>query len=1250
MNDRERIFENDDPEFEESIRVDRELKTDDPEEQREQLYNRYLDNYHLTDASIDVLVELFTHIHDDNPAPDELNHWLYGYYGSGKSHLLSALNLLLDTQNLDQTKMEAVWRRFDSQNDEPELGDSWRSLHDDALVVPLTINLLKYQGVREQSFSEIILQTVYQKRGFAEQLDVAFFEEEFQRSGGLYDTQEVWENRNQLLNDILREEGVQNPDYEWDDVRRYRILSDIVLEGLTERATGMTENLDDIQNRNIGQKLAVNAIESYRQELQTQTDRPVKIILLMDEVTLFIGGKYSRLSELNALAESIADVGQGNILSVVTAQTNIEDAQPGYSAKELDFEILKDRFPQQYELPSRHVGEIVQRRLLEKSHQGREWIENEALTATVHPQTMLVYREITQNTEPPLDEIDEEQFINYYPLLPYQPALFMEILSNLRDELADATKSIFSGTARAILSIVSGLREVWVEKDGDKPIISLVDFYNLVEYELEDIIPEKTTVIEDISHDPATTEFDLKVAKAVLLLSYVPDLVPQSDANLATAIMDDLEGQTRANLQTRVRESLEGNLEKYIRPDTSTDGNNLRLTDREEQQLISRAHELQADPDWGRVINKLDDQLWDEIIAELDPPQTYDYVTEDGEATPYPVEYNYRIDGEPLESGKTEDAVYEVDVFVRGLRPDVDDTDIDPKTLYWFIEPEGLDELRVQIERWWALIEATQSTNPPESLVRDRRDAANRVVNKLTAALSNGIYRVEASKFDSFETARDDYIDEAYPPYFHPELSRIGDSHLDELKQLEDGGDLPKWAHSIGVPEQSTDDFATFSDIAFKVRQLVGKEVQNAGVELDVATILDRVCEREPLFARETEDGETEPSPATLAVLWGLCRAGVFQLTTIEGEPIPIKKLLFQSNHTSLTLTPVPPGKRPKDVFVEYDIIEPTESGNKGYVEFNNLLDDLESRASALHDEVTVQAENSFNSEAITPLIEHFAVEIREIAESAEKRQNRATTKDAEELCEMVEMAQAGESVLETAELRWSERLPFLIQLEGIVQLTAVEIEWLDAEAEKQITTLTEQIESIEDIDWWTDDGWSTFVGNLDARHDTVTAICEAWENQRTATDLSTLTDSLDEHPWLVDLMDLPTHKIHERFRLEYLDPLRNFRTTVNRIKTVVKPLTDPEPGKDDKQKLMQALRLLDNDIDWGVMTKSTVAERREQLATLDRVVGDAEPDDLVGIGVLHDDADALRSQIKALDLDDGVPELVEVDEGVIIK
>jgi len=90
--------------------------------------------------------------------------------------------------------------------------------------------------------------------------------------------------------------------------------------------------------------MAVEAVESYRQDLEAESEKPVKIVLLVDEVTLFIGGDYQRLSELNALAEYRYNW-RGNIQMVATAQSQIEDVRPGLAAKQLDFRILKDRFP-----------------------------------------------------------------------------------------------------------------------------------------------------------------------------------------------------------------------------------------------------------------------------------------------------------------------------------------------------------------------------------------------------------------------------------------------------------------------------------------------------------------------------------------------------------------------------------------------------------------------------------------------------------------------------------------------------------------------------------------------------------------------------------------------------------------------------------------------------------------------------------------------------------------------------------------
>jgi hypothetical protein len=65
---------------------------------------------------------------------------------------------------------------------------------------------------------------------------------------------------------------------------------------------------------------------------------------------------------------------------------------------------------------------------------------------------------------------------------------------------------------------------------------------------------------------------------------------------------------------------------------------------------------------------------------------------------------------------------------------------------------------------------------------------------------------------------------------------------------------------------------------------------------------------------------------------------------------------------------------------------------------------------------------------------------------------------------------------------------------------------------------------------------------------------------------------------------------------------------------------------------------------------ESNVAKRRDQLSSLDTIVGDVTPEDLVGIGVLPGDAEDLQSQVEVLDTDDREPELIELDDGVVIQ
>jgi len=137
--------------FEESVRIDR-----DEQDHRQ----RAIRSYHMTADSrrfIEDFVDRMLGQSDDMRTGS--NYWLYGYYGSGKSHLLTVLDGLLDTDWLDG-QQDAVWSdlvQISGDSEFEQLGDHWRTIHDEYYVIPISVNLLKYQGQKQRSFSEIVL-------------------------------------------------------------------------------------------------------------------------------------------------------------------------------------------------------------------------------------------------------------------------------------------------------------------------------------------------------------------------------------------------------------------------------------------------------------------------------------------------------------------------------------------------------------------------------------------------------------------------------------------------------------------------------------------------------------------------------------------------------------------------------------------------------------------------------------------------------------------------------------------------------------------------------------------------------------------------------------------------------------------------------------------------------------------------------------------------------------------------------------
>ncbi|WP_254767380.1 hypothetical protein [Salinilacihabitans rarus] len=1259
-------FEDLPEDFEESVRIDREEQTEDENQHREQA----IESYHVTADSQRFLEDFVNRLLGEaEDMRTGSNYWLYGYYGSGKSHLLTVLDGLMDTDWLED-QYDDVWTDLvpeaTSESDFDELRNRWKRIHSEYHVIPVSVNLLKYQGQKQRSFSEIVLRHAHQNptltgvnddisTGLSSQLDVAYFED-------WYQTTEAWPERQERAESVVEEVTPTSPQYDWEtdrlwtDIQQYSALSDVTLPELFEEVTGTRDGYTDLQPSDIDPEEVVSRLESLREAREEELGEPVKLVLLLDEVSLFIGTDFERLTELQTLAENVNDIGDGDIQLVATAQAKIEDVQPKFAAHGADFSIVKDRFPHRYQLPSKHVGDIAKRRLFQKSDSGEDAVRRILDNADVKPSESLVYNEIKQNTKPPLDAIDEEELVEFYPFLPYHAPLFLEILFNLRREANDPAKSIFSGTARAILALMHGLLDEWVDESEEDQIISVVDFFELIEPELREILPKDMRVIngaeetvgianrgddddseiqefagiadEVDDEESEIQEFDLDVAKAVLLLQQVHEIVPMNEGNIAVAVMSDLNGQSWISTTNRVEESLD-RLQKFIRPTQEESGPRYRFATQEERLIYDKTEKNETDPDWDDVIETLDEHLWERITQDLSLPESVPY-GESGDE--YPVSYHFELDGTTFDTGIVSESGLDIDVAIQGVRPDANSDQTEEDTLYWEIDTDGLQDLRKRLVEWWALRDAIATRDVPPAVERDLEQRASAVRSKLTSAMASGSYTVkDRTDISGLSKAVQVAVDVAYPDDFHPMMLQIDESRLRELRELDSDAPLPAWARTIQVPSSNQNESQGKQTIQRNVLSLTGRQLKDRDEGLNMNTVLDGIVEQKPFY--------DEARSALRAIIWGFCREGRLVPIDEDGTTLPDETVLDLDSRSTTRLKLLP--RKPLGKLLEDGgFKETTETVADGLINLQDANRKIRSKLTGLREDVTLVVDTDVRTDEVTSLLEAFVDELSERIEAATER--LSTVKSQDDGIEDVigETNEAQEWIEEVADV-WNRRLSTLQRLDAVLTIGDGQFEWIDEEAHNSIEARSSAVSSF-DSEWWTTDGWSTFSGELVP--ELAPVLEQSWESFVDERGLRELVDRIEEHPWVLPATDLPAG-VHIAFEGEYITPMRQLQQWYETIENAITTLSD-DADTDEIVDVTDDVAQLEPLAD---AVECDPVELDARLDELSSIVGDRTPDDIDQIGIVPDDRQKLNRRLERL-VEQQDLEIEETDEGVIIR
>ena len=491
-----------------------------------------VEEYVITNEITKRLEEFFSAYNDYKGANGV---WISGFFGSGKSHLLKMLALLLENAEVDGGK--------------PVLDYFLPKCHD---------ALLKADMKRAaETPSKSILFNIDQKADTISKTEVdavlAVFVKVFNETCGYYGKQGyVAQLERDLDNRGLYEDFKKA--YEklagkkWEKGREEIILE----KGNIAKAYSQVSGTPEEVNKNI--------VDAYRndyklsiEDFATQVNDYIKkqkpnfrLNFFVDEVGQYVADNVKLMTNLQTIAESLATKCKGRSWIIVTAQEDMKKVLGEINTQmENDFSKIQDRFKTRLKLTSQNVDEVIQKRLLLKNEKGEAFIEKIYEKEKNNFGTLF---EFTDGATIYKSFKDKKHFTDSYPFVPYQFSLFQASIENLSLHAAFEGKNSSVGE-RSMLGV---FQEVAVEI-GDREAGQLATFdrmYEGIRKALKAQIQRSVLNAEN----QLNNDFAKRVLKALLLVKYIKGF-NATPRNLRVLLQETFD-QNVAKLLKNIEEAL----------------------------------------------------------------------------------------------------------------------------------------------------------------------------------------------------------------------------------------------------------------------------------------------------------------------------------------------------------------------------------------------------------------------------------------------------------------------------------------------------------------------------------------------------------------------------------------------------------------------------------------------------------------------------------------------------------------------
>ena len=445
--------------------------------------------------------------------------WISGFFGSGKSHLLKMLALLLENREVDGSTAFDIFD--DKLKGDPMLLGALRK----AVAIPsksILFNIDQKADVISKTDTDALL-SVFQKVfdemcGYYGKIPhIAQFERDLDQIG-------------QFATFIERYAQIAGEP--WEAGREIAKLRG----GKIAEAYASATQSDPADVKGILDRYRTDtkiSIEDFANTVKTWIDRQVpnfRLNFFVDEVGQYVADNVKLMTNLQTVAESLNTKCNGQAWVIVTAQQALTDVVGDLTAQqENDFSKIQARFSNRMPLNSADVAEVIQKRLLSKTQDGQIRL------GTLHDREENNFKtlfDFTDGSQKLKNYRDRDHFIASYPFPAYQFDLFQMAITSLSQHNAFEGKHSSVGE-RSMLGV---FQEV-AKNLADQEVGGLATFdlmFEGIRTALKSSVQQSIQIAERNLDDP----FAVRVLKSLFLVKYVKGFKP-TVRNIAILLLPD---------------------------------------------------------------------------------------------------------------------------------------------------------------------------------------------------------------------------------------------------------------------------------------------------------------------------------------------------------------------------------------------------------------------------------------------------------------------------------------------------------------------------------------------------------------------------------------------------------------------------------------------------------------------------------------------------------------------------------------